>query len=159
MKSSFGITLQASNAMDVPADVLNKMERYCAFQERSEVEVRKKLCATPLSSAQRDEIIRRLKENDFLNEARFVEIFTRSKIKDQWGKYKIRQALFEKGIPTSMVDEAMAAIDEELYAEMLNDCIEKWKRLHPEEVENRNKMMHYLLSRGFATDEIIKAIR
>lgn len=145
--------------MDVPADILNKLERYCAFQERSEVEVRKKLRDTPLSSGQRDEIIRRLKENDFLNEQRFVEIFVRSKIKDQWGKYKIRQALFAKGIPTPMVDEAMAAVDEDLYAEMLNNCIDKWKRMHPEEAENRNKLMHFLLSRGFATDEIINALR
>lgn len=145
--------------IDVPADILNKMERYCAFQERSEVEVRKKLCATPLSSAQRDEVVRRLKEGDFLNEQRFVEIFVRSKIKDQWGKYKIGQALYAKGIPTALAEEAIASVDEDLYAEMLGKCIEKWKRLHPEDVENRNKLMHFLLSRGFAAGEIINALR
>lgn len=144
--------------MDVPADILSKMERFCAFQERSEAEVRKKLCASPLSSGQRDEIIRRLKENDFLNEPRFVELFIRSKIKDQWGKYKIRQALLAKGIPIPMVDDGMLAVDDDLYAQMLTNSIEKWKRTHDQDAENRNKLIHYLLSRGFAMDEIINAL-
>jgi len=141
--------------MDVPADILAKLERFCAFQERSEQEVRKKLCTTPLSAAQRDEIVRRLKEDDFLNETRFVDVFVRSKVKEQWGKYKIKQALFAKGISAQLMDEAMDAIDDELYMEMLRNCIEKWKRMHSADVGCRNKLMRFLLTRGFSTDEIL----
>ena len=145
--------------MDVPFDILSKMERFCAFQERSEAEVRKKLNATPLSMAQRDEIVRRLQEDDFLNEKRFVEIFVRSKIKEQWGKYKIKQALFAKGISASITDAALEALDATAYSEMLATCVEKWKRQHTADAHERNKLIRFLLTRGFEMDEILNIVK
>ena len=144
--------------MDVPSDILTKMERYCAFQERCESEVRKKLCETPISVAQRDEIIRRLKENDFLNEQRFVKTFVRSKLHEQWGKLKIRDGLFQKGAEASIVNEQIDSIDDEEYDAILHAAIEKWKRLHPADAENRNKILHGLLTKGFEVGEILKAL-
>ena len=145
--------------MDVPSDIMIKMERYCAFQERCEQEVRNKLRETPISTAQRDEIVRRLKEHDFLNEQRFIETFIRSKLHDQWGKLKIREGLYQKGADSSLLQEAINAIDEEEYAQVLQGAIEKWKRLHPADADNRNKILHGLLTKGFEVGEILQALQ
>ncbi len=144
--------------MDVPADIMTQMERFCAYQERCEQEVRRKLCATPISVAQREEIIRRLHEHDFLNEQRFVETFIRSKLHDHWGKLKIREGLFQKGADPTMVQEQINAIDADEYTRILQESIDKWKRQHPADADNRNKLLHGLLSKGFEVSDILQTL-
>jgi len=141
--------------MDIPADILSKLEHYCAYQERSEAEVRKKMGAFAVSVAMGDEIIRLLKENDFLNEKRFAEVFIRSKVKDHWGKLKIRQGLYAKGVPAEIINEQMACMDEDSYQAMLLETIEKWKKQNPGEVKNTPKMIRFMLSKGFSMEEIM----
>ncbi len=145
--------------MDVPSDILSKLERYCAYQERCEADVRKKLFSIPCSVAQRDEIIRRLKEHDFLNETRFVESFVRSKIHEQWGRLKIRQSLSLKGVDPQLVSEQLARVDDCEYEQILAMSVEKWRRLHPTDAQDRSKLIRHLLSKGFEMDLIMKIIR
>jgi len=145
--------------MDVPSEIMSKLERFCAFQERCEADVRKKMTAFPCSVAQREEMIRLLKENDFLNESRFVEMFVRSKVKEQWGKLKIRQALFVKKVDAALIDEQMATIDEDLYQQMLADVIEKWKRMHEKDADDKSKLFRALLTKGFEVGDIMKHIK
>lgn len=144
--------------MDIPAEILSKLERYCAYQERSEVEVRKKLGSLAVSATMSDEVVRVLKEDDFLNEHRFAEIFIRSKIKEQWGKLKIRQGLYAKGIPAEIINEQMDLIDEESYSEMVRATIEKWKRLNAADADNKPKLIRHMLSKGFAIEEIMSIL-
>lgn len=144
--------------MDVPADILSKLERFCAFQERCESDVRKKLTSMPCSVAQRDEIIRRLREHDFLNDRRFVEVFVRSKVHECWGKLKIRQALFAKSVDVQLIDEFLNAIDEDEYAQMISDVVMKWKRMHSDEADDRQKLFRYMLTRGFSIGEVMAAM-
>lgn len=144
--------------MDVPADILSKLERFCAFQERCESDVRKKLTSMPCSVAQRDEIIRRLREHDFLNDRRFVEVFVRSKVHECWGKLKIRQALFAKSVDVQLIDEFLNAIDEDEYAQMIADVVMKWKRMHSAEADDRQKLFRYMLTRGFSIGEVMAAM-
>ncbi len=141
--------------MDIPADILSKLEHYCAYQERSESEVRKKMGTFAVSVAMGDEIIRVLKDLDFLNEPRFAEAFIRSKVKDHWGKLKIRQGLYAKGVPAEIINEQMEGIDEELYQAMMLETIEKWKQHNPGDADNKPKMIRYMLSKGFSMDEIM----
>ena len=144
--------------MDIPADILSKLERYCAYQERSEVEVRKKLGSLAVSATMSDEVVRVLKEDDFLNEHRFAEIFIRSKVKEHWGKLKIRQGLYAKGIPADIINEQMEQMDEEAYQEMLRENIDKWKRLNAADVENKPKLICHMLTKGFSIEEIMSSL-
>ena len=80
--------------VEVPSDIMVKMERYCAYQERCEADVRKKMTGLTISSAQREEILRRLKDQSFVDDARFAALFVRGKMREnQWGRLKIRQGL------------------------------------------------------------------
>lgn len=146
--------------MDVPSDILSKLERYCAFQERCEAEVRQKLFSMPISVAQRDEIVRRLKDADFLNEERFVDVFIRSKMRsNHWGKGKIKQALFVKGVCGDLVDSKLNEIDSDEYAQLLHEVIEKWKKQNPADSDNRAKLIRSLISKGFEMGEIMNAVK
>lgn len=141
-------------------EILSKMERYCAGQERCEQDVRKRLAPFALPSLQLEDIIGRLKASDFLNETRYAEIFVRSKLKDQWGKLKIRQALSSKRIAPETIDVIIDGIDPEQYRNILNETIAKWLRMHPEDPENgRAKLIRAMLAKGFAIDEVMPAIR
>ena len=125
----------------------------------AEQDVRKKLTATPCSVAQRDAIIEHLREFDFLNEERYVDTFVRSKIREQWGKLKIRQALRVKNIDPKLIDERFADIDEEEYRQMLEETIAKWRRINAGDADNKNKLIRFLLNRGFQMDEVLAAVK
>ena len=143
---------------DVPSEIMAKMERFCAMQERCESDVRRKLTSFHLSEYQDDKIIQSLRENRFLDEERYVELFVRSKVKSAWGRQKIVAALRAKGIPSELVEQGCAEIQTDDYQEKLRDAIEKWRRSHPDEPGNSPKLVRHLLSKGYAMGEVMRSI-
>ena len=144
---------------EVPSDILNKMERFCAWQERCENDVRRKLTSFRLSDSQVETIIAHLRENRFLNEERYVEMFVRGKVQAGWGVQKIVAALRAKYIPAELANRYCAAITDEDYGERLQNAIEKWRRTHPDEAPNSPKLVRHLLSKGFGMEEVMTMIR
>ena len=144
--------------MGIPSEIMTKMERFCAWQERCENDVRKKLTSFHLSEAQEVEIINQLKANNFLNDERFVEMFVRGKVRVGWGKQKIAAALRAKQIPAELVDRYCDQIPADDYQETLHKATEKWQRTHPDEAHNSPKLVRHLLSKGFGMEEIMKEI-
>ena len=118
---------------------MTKIERFCAYQERCENDVRKKLTSFHLSESQEDAVIKSLRENNFLDEERFVEVFVRGKVRVGWGVQKIVAALRAKRIPAELIDHACAQIPEDDYQGKLHDAIAKWRRSHPDEPANSPK--------------------
>ncbi len=145
--------------MDIPAELLAKLERYCAYQERSEAEVRKKMGTLAVPVAMADDIVKELKACDFLNETRFAETYVRSKLKEKWGKLKIRQGLYQKGIAAEVIQEQMDQIDDDQYIDVVRDTIEKWKRLNSKDAANRPKLIRHMLSKGFAMDDFMSLLK
>ena len=145
--------------MDIPAELLAKLERYCAYQERSEAEVRKKMGTLAVPVAMADEIVKELKACDFLNEPRFAETYVRSKLKEKWGKLKIRQGLYQKGIDADVIQEQMDKIDDDQYLEAVRESMEKWKRLNSQDADNRPKLIRHMLSKGFAMDDFMPLLK
>lgn len=143
---------------EVPSDILNKMERFCAWQERCENDVRRKLTSFRLSDSQEDAILAHLRENRFLDEERYVEMFVRGKVHAGWGVQKIVAALRAKRIPAELIDQACADISVDDYQEKMLDAIAKWHRSHPDEVDNSPKLVRHLLSKGYNIEEILKTL-
>ena len=143
---------------EVPSDILNKMERFCAWQERCENDVRRKLTSFRLSDSQEDAILAHLRENRFLDEERYVEMFVRGKVNAGWGVQKIVAALRAKRIPAELIDQACADISVDDYQEKMLDAIAKWRRSHPDEADNSPKLVRHLLSKGYNIEEILKTL-
>ena len=135
------------------------MERFCAWQERCENDVRRKLTSFRLSGSQEDAIVAHLRENQFLDEERYVEMFVRGKVNAGWGKQKIVAALRAKHIPSELIAQAYAEIPADDYQGKLHDAIAKWQRAHPDEVPNSPKLVRHLLSKGYGMEEVMTMIR
>lgn len=145
--------------MEIPSEIMTKIERFCAYQERCENDVRKKLTSFHLSEGQEDAVIKSLRENNFLDEERFVEVFVRGKVRVGWGVQKIVAALRAKHVPAELIDQACAQIPADDYQGKLRDAIAKWRRSHPDEPANSPKLVRHLLSKGFGMEEVMTMIR
>lgn len=157
-KSSCGMNLPEINMMEIPSDIMSKMERFCAWQERCENDVRRKLTSFRLSESQEEAVLKSLKENGFLDESRYVESFVRSKVKASWGRQKIVAALRAKGIPSALIHSACEEISDDDYADRLRNAIKKWNRSHPDVENAREKLIRHLLSKGYSIAEVMKEL-
>lgn len=144
--------------VDVPAYIITQMERFCAWQERCPFDVHRKLNSYHLSKEQEESVIKYLKENQFLDEDRYVESFVRSKVKAAWGKQKIVAALRAKQIPSALIDRYCAEISVDDYTEKLRQSIEKWQRSHPNVENARAKLVRHLLGKGYGMEEVMKEL-
>ncbi len=135
-----------------PAQALQKLKQYCAYQERSHSDVSGKLYELGVWKKDHDAIISALIEEDYLNELRFAIAFAGGKFRiKEWGRIKIRYELQQKKLSPYCINKAMKEIDDETYQATLKKLAEKkYLSLKGEQYLNRRKKtMDYLLSRGF----------
>ena len=139
-------------------DVTRKMEHYCAYQERSHYQVEKKLREMQIIPQAIDHIILHLLQHDFLNEERFARAYVRGKFyQKQWGKRKIINGLYLHKIHQKLIDKALSEIEEADYQNTIRQLIDKKKaRLKTgNSYTNRQKLIKYLLQKGYAFEDFI----
>ena len=135
-----------------------KIEQYCAYQERSQQEVRDKLYDMGLHKEDVENIITELIGENFLNEERFAIAFARGKFRiKQWGKVKIKQHLKQKRVSEYCIKKALALIDADEYEKTIQHLIEKKDRESKEKDAfiKRQKTIRYVISRGFEPDIVL----
>jgi regulatory protein len=141
---------------------LAKAENYCAYQERSQQEVRDRLYEWGLYPSMIENVIARLIESNFLNEERFAIAYTTGKLRQKgWGRIKIKQGLKLKKVSEPLIKKALKGIDEDEYLEILRKIIRKKEPTITEKVPyKRNyKLQQYALSRGFEGDLVADILR
>ncbi|MES2826660.1 MAG: regulatory protein RecX [Bacteroidota bacterium] len=139
-----------------------KAEHYCAYQERSQQEVRNKLYDWGLWPNEVEQVISELIENNFLNEERFARAYVSGKFKiKRWGKIKIKQGLKLKQITDKMIAAALKTIDYDDYLAAILQTAEKKLPLikEKEPYKRKYKLITYLLSKGFENDLIIEVLK
>ena len=135
-----------------PDQVLDKIAKYCAYQERCVKDVRDKLKTFDIPQKEKDEILDYLLDNRFTNDERFAKSFVRGKINQSgWGVNKIRFHLIQKGIDKEIIDEALGQTDEEIYRQRLIDILKtKAKTVKAEnDFERKRKLAAYAMQKGF----------
>lgn len=141
---------------------LVKAEHFCAYQERSQKEVRSKLLDWGIRGDELEEIIVDLILNNFLNEERFALNYVSGKFKiKKWGRIKIKQGLKLKGVPEKLLQKALYSIDDDAYEKTLADLAVKKSNLLQEKdsFKRKMKLMYYLQSRGFENDLILVVLK
>ena len=145
-----------------PDQVLDKMAKYCAYQERCVKDVRDKLKTFDIPQEARDKILEYLLDNRFVNDERFAMSFVKGKINQSgWGLNKIRFHLMQRGIAKEIIDEALGQTDAEVYRQRLIDILKiKSKTVKAEnDFERRRKLAAYAMQKGFEASlvwEILK---
>ena len=143
-----------------PEALLKRMAGLCARSEQCTYDITTKLYKAGLPREKREEIIEYLTANRYLDDARFARSFASYKVRfSAWGKKKIRMALAAKRIDSTLIIDALDAIDDEDYAEAIRRVIESKRRDYdPADREQRTKLYRSLLSRGFESDMISNAL-
>ena len=135
-----------------PDQVLDKMAKYCAYQERCVKDVRDKLKTYDIPQNEREKILGFLLDNRFVNDERFAKSFVRGKVNQSgWGLNKIRFHLMQKGIDKDLIDEALGQTDEEIYRQRLIDILKtKSKTVKAaSDYEKKRKLAAYAMQKGF----------
>ena len=138
-----------------------KLEKYCAYQERSHKQVFDKCRSYGLSESDSNEILVELIQSNFLNEERFVEAYVKGKFKIRsWGKQKITQGLKLAGINQKLISLSIQEIKFEDYIKTIQRLAEKKMKTLKEgtDFEKKIKTQRYLLSKGYSFDEVNKAL-
>ena len=138
-----------------------KIQAYCAYQERCHMEVTKKLKSWGLIPDAIDLLIGELIQFNFLNEERYARSFARGKFRiKKWGRMKIRMELKKRDIYFKCIDFAMEEIDDKAYLETLKQVLQKKNELEKEKdsYKRKAKLTRYLVSRGFEYDLIRDAL-
>lgn len=141
--------------------ILNKLRKYCAYQERCHEEVRSKLLSLHVHGALLDEAISKLIQEDFLNEERFASAYAGGKFRmKHWGRIRIRHALEKRKISSYCIQKALGEISEEDYLRALHALINTARKQYREEDPRivRSKIIRFLLRKGYERDLIYAQI-
>jgi regulatory protein len=128
-----------------------KAADYCAAQDRCISEMKLKIRSWDIDSEFFDQIITQLIDEGFLDEKRFAENYARGKFRMKgWGKLKIAAGLRARSIPASLIQLALASIDQEEYALFLSSLLrKKLIQLGGSSVAEQQKAAYFAASRGF----------
>lgn len=138
------------------------MAKYCAFQERCSHDIIEKLSSYNIPTAEKEDILNWLKENNFVDDKRFAITFAQSKFNSKkWGRIKIRYHLENKNLPENIISEALETISEEDYISLFEKLLEeKMKTTTGDNDYNKNhKTARFLIARGFEPDIIWHYLR
>ena len=138
-----------------------KIQSYCAYQERCHMEVSMKLKSWGLIQEAIDLLIIELIQFNFLNEERYARSFARGKFRiKKWGKLKIRMALKKRDINFKYIDFAMLEIDDKTYLITLKELLQKKNDILKETnlYKRKMKLINYLVNRGYEYDLIHDAL-
>lgn len=141
---------------------LAKAEHYCAYQERSQQEVRDRLYEWGLWPDAVENTITKLIDANFLNEERFANAYARGKfVQKGWGKIKIKQGLKFKKVSDVLIKKALVKIDMDTYLATLQKILEKKAASvkDKDEYKRHYKLKQYAMGRGFESDLISDVLK
>lgn len=135
-----------------PEQAWNKIQSYCAYQERSHRQVKEKLYSYGLHRGEVDELLTRLIGEGFLNEERFARAFAGGKFRmKQWGRFKIERALQALDVSSVCISRGLREIDPADYRATLVRLLQKKKKsLSPAApLALRQKLAAYAIGKGY----------
>lgn len=145
-----------------PEEALEKIKKYCAYQERAQQEVRDKLYSYGLHQRQVENLIAQLVTENFLNEERFALAFASGKFNIVgWGRIKIKMELQRKKISAYCINKALYSLDGNKYELALRKIIQKkFLSVKEKNLQKKNyQVARYAISRGFEPDMVWDQLR
>ena len=131
-----------------------KAGRYCAYQERTQQEVRDKLYALGLFQDEVEQVLTELITENYVNEERFAKSYASGKFRiKQWGKRKIIYALKQKNISSYCIEKALKEIEEDDYLATIKKLIDKKSSaLAGDQFIINKKVSTYMIGKGFEAE-------
>lgn len=143
-------------------DPLLRIQAWCAYQERSSFETRRKLKSFGLSAESIELAIAKLISDNFLNEERFSKAYVAGKFKiKKWGLQKIKLGLMRHQVSDYNLQKALSQVDTSIYEAELGTILLKklatlTKAEHP--LQKKQKLYRFALSKGYESHYIEKIL-
>lgn len=131
------------------------LERYCAYQERCQSEVRTKIAALGFRGEAADQLLLDAFAADWVNEERFARAYARGKFRSLgWGRIKITHGLRAKGVTGACIALGLSELDPEEYAAAARLRAEReWEAARSVPAHQRRlKVEQALYQRGFESE-------
>ncbi len=139
--------------------LIEKAKRYCAYAERCSFDVKQKLIQLGAEANSIQGIIKKLSEEQYIDDQRFSSLFATSKLhNNKWGKVKISAELHKRRINESIINKALEGIDEQDYRQCLRALIQKkYVELKNKQVTQlKEKVASYCIQKGFETHLVLE---
>jgi len=138
-------------------DILQKIEHYCAYQERCHLEVERKLSELGIYGDAILPYIAHLLEHNFLNEERFTSLFVQSKFNQKkWGRVRLKLELQQRQIQGRLIEKALKQISTVLYNQTFYQLADKvWETSTETNLwKKKKKTADYLSRKGYEFERI-----
>jgi len=144
-----------------PEEAKAKLHAYCAYQERSHQEVRRKLDSLGVYGNPADEIIADLITAGYLNEERFAKAFAGGKFRIKgWGRVRIQRELETHGVTKNCIRAGMKEIDDADYKKTLEKLLRKKAATLSDHtpVVRRDKLGRFAIGKGYESELVWKTL-
>jgi len=140
-----------------------KAASYCAYQERTHDEVRKKLQTLYVEDDDCEYIISQLIADNYLNEQRYAETFAGGKFRiKKWGKRKILFELKKKNLSDYTLKTAFKDIRDSDYKSALKKLaktkLENLSRSETNKLLAKKKLVTYLIQKGYEQELVWQTV-
>lgn len=140
----------------------SKLLKYCSYQERCVADVHQFVNKYVVPAEWRDELIEKLIEDNYLNEARYAGAYVRGHFRQKkWGRNKMIQALKIKGLKENSIYSGLDEIPEAEYEELLFGLLAAKRRLIKDKdlYIVHNKLARFAIGKGFEPDLVWELIK
>jgi regulatory protein len=143
--------------------ILQKAASYCAYQERTQDEVRQRLKKWNVWGEEADELIAELISMNYLSEERFAKTYAGGKFRiKNWGRMKIRQELHRRGLSEYSIEKGMNEIEDAAYLSGLKEILTKKKallaRTETDAFKLKQKLARFALGKGYESELVWKEL-
>ncbi len=132
-----------------------KAAALCSRAEKCSSEISKKLAEWGASGDVVENVLKKLTEEKFIDDIRYSASFVKDKFRfNKWGRVKISYMLWQKGISSENIAQALQEIDETDYREALTKLLqEKAKKTTAKNpYDKKAKLLRFAQSHGFEGD-------
>ncbi|MGY6562339.1 MAG: regulatory protein RecX [Luteibaculaceae bacterium] len=144
--------------------IYSKLMHFCALRERCTHDVLKKMEVLGVPASEKSDLIKKLTEESFLDDNRFLEAFINDKAKYQkWGKLKIANALRQKGFSNQdflSVYERGEVPDFQVI-QLKELAQKKWETLKTKSTTPQQKkasLIRYLAQKGYPASAVYASV-
>lgn len=148
--------MQGNNPVEYK-EALRRAAALCSRQEQCSSHIVEKLNHWNISEEDIRRIVDLLQQEKYLDDQRYATFYTRDKFRlNGWSKVKISVMLRRKGIPESVIKEALDDIDDESYFSACAKLISEKSATLKEQnhFARKGKLFRHAAQRGFESELI-----
>ena len=142
-------------------ELMEMAVKYISIRLRSIKEIKDYLLKKGGSNNEVEDAVQKLIESGYLDDDRFTKAFIKDKLKfTTIGDHKIKMQLNNLGVSSSIIEDNMDKIDNNIIEEKIKKIIEKDKKRNKKYTGQilKNKIYNHLLNQGYSQDKVITII-